>query len=128
MTWLALLFGFKIAVTALAVVGPLLLLPRRALCARLQVPAEAAGLARLYGVALLALLVGYAGGLHASLHGAFPADVVAMGIVSNAGATLALFATGMARRHAALTAIFALIAVALVAAALFPATAMRALA
>jgi hypothetical protein len=128
MTWLAVLFAFKIAVTALVVVGPLLLLPRPALCARLEIPGDAAGLARLYGVALLALLVGYAGGLHASLHGTYPAGVVAMGIVSNAGATLALIATGMARRHAGLTAIFAFIAVALVAAALFPATAMRAVA
>lgn len=120
MTWLALLFASKIAVTAVAVVGPLLLLRPATLSARMAVPALAVPLARLYGVALLALLVGYAGGLHASQNGQFPTAVVAMGIVSNAGATSALLLTGIARRHRVLTATFGAIAAGLAAAAVFP--------
>lgn len=124
MTWLGLRFAFKIAVTALAVVGPALLARAQTLAERFGMPIEAAALARLYGVALLALLVGYGGGLLAAERGEFPTTIVAMGIVSNAGATLGLVLTGLAQRHRALTVVFAAITVALVAAAVRPAAAM----
>lgn len=124
MTWLGVLLMFKIATTALIVVAPLLLLPPARLAARLAVPAAASGLARLYGVALLALLVGYGGGLVQTWQGVFPEGVVWMGLVSNGGATIALLATGWAHRHPALTALFGAIALGLAGAALFPDHAM----
>lgn len=126
MTWLGVLLLFKITSTALGVVGPLLLSPRARLAARLSIPAEASGLARLYGVALLALLVGYGSGLVDAWRGVFPAGVVWMGLVSNAGATVALLATGWAQRHQALTVLFGAIALAMAWAVAFPDRAMGA--
>lgn len=124
MTWLGLLFAIKIVLTALAVVAPALLARPPVLAARLAVPPEAMPLARLYGVALLAPLVGYGGGLIDAERGVFPTTIVAMGIVSNGGANLALVLTGLARRHRSLTVVFAAITVALIAAAIDPQVAL----
>lgn len=52
---------------------------------------------RLYGMAILALLVGYFAGFLQVLSGVYPTGVIAMGIVSNAGACLVLILSGRAR-------------------------------
>ena len=49
---------------------------------------------RLYGVAILALLVGYSGGYVQAQAGVFPLGIVLMGLVSNAGAVLVLILNG----------------------------------
>lgn len=125
MTWLSLLLVFKIVVTLLSSVLPLLLRSTPALARRLEIDVAAVPYLRLYAVALLALLVGYAGGLHTAERGVFPEDVVRMGIVSNAGATLMLLRTGLHRRLWPAAPIFGAIALGLVAASLRPDVALQ---
>ena len=84
----------KIAITALFWCAPLLLFPRAWFVA-LGVPApEPLVLARLLGVAYLALLVGYRGGLRMIDKGEYPLHVVHMGIASNGLAAALLVACG----------------------------------
>ena len=94
MTWLSLLLAVKIVVTATTVVVPFLVLSPARLAALTDAAPSAPGLYRLYGVALLALLVAYGSGIAASEVGVFPHGVVLMGIVSNAGATAVVLAFG----------------------------------
>lgn len=124
MTYLALLLVFKITVTLLIASLPMLVLPAPRLMQLFQIGAEAVPLARLYGVAVTALLVGYASGFAPAAAGIFPWGVVIMGIVSNAGATMTLLVTGAWRRSIASPIVFGFIAAALIVAALFPAAAL----
>ncbi|MGF1545234.1 MAG: hypothetical protein ACFB00_12180 [Parvularculaceae bacterium] len=110
--------------TFVAVAAPFLFLSKRRID-RLSGFDGALALYRLYGVAVLALLVGYAGGLVETLGGATPYGVIAMGLVSNAGAAIVLMATGVASRRPLSTGFFGLIAAALGACALFPDAALR---
>ena len=50
---------------------------------------------RLMGIAFLALVVVYLFGYRATLRGEFPVGVVSVGLVSNGGATIVLFAWAM---------------------------------
>ena len=125
MTWLSLLLVFKIAYTLLAAAGPMLLLPRERVSSVLGVGVEAVAIVRLYGMALLALLVGYGSGIPASEAGVFPVGVVAMGIVSNAGATALLLGTGAWRRTPLAAPVFGLIALGLVVSAAAPAASLQ---
>lgn len=124
MSYLALILAIKIAVTALGVSVPLLLFPAARVQALFQIGGDAMPLARLYGVAVTALLVGYASGFAPAAAGVFPWGVVVMGIVSNAGATAMLIVTGGWRRAKASPFVFGAIAAALIWAALFPAAAL----
>ena len=124
MTYLALLLIFKIVVTAVTVSLPFLALPGARLQAQFGIGADVLPLARLYGVAVTALLVGYAGGFAPAQAGVFPWGVVIMGIASNLGATLGLIVTGGWRRSIAAPIIFGAIAAALIASALSPALAL----
>lgn len=124
MTYLALVLIFKIVVTALSVSLPFLTLPGEKLSARLQVGAEALPLARIYGIAVTALLVGYAGGFAPAAAGVFPWSVVLMGIVSNLGVTIGLFVTGGWRRSVSAPVIFGGIALMLIASAVWPGVAL----
>jgi hypothetical protein len=120
MSYLAVLITFKIVVTAVMVSAPLLFARPAFVASRTGAGAEAVPWLRLYGVAVTSLLVGYASAYWTIAAGAFPWGVVTMGVVSNAGATWALIATGIGRRAPALTAAFATIAVGLIAAMLYP--------
>lgn len=124
MSYLGLLLGFKIGITALLASIPLLLARRDLLLARTRANEAAAPWLRLYGVAITALLVGYASGFWALAEGRFPWGVIAMGIVSNAGATAFMLASGVARATPLRTGIFAAIAIALTAAAVAPSAAL----
>lgn len=124
MTYLALVLVFKMAITALTVSAPLLLLTGDRVRARFGIGEDALPLARLYGVSVTALLVGYAGGFAPAQSGVFPWGVVLMGIVSNLGATVCLVATGAWRRSAAAPFIFGGVALALIVTALFPVAAL----
>ena len=90
----------------------------------LQVEAKNSTLFRLYGVAILALLVGYGFGVVQTLNGEFPWLAVSVGIVSNAGATLVLTCIGTGRQNRFSAAFFGGIAVLLVLSALWPELAM----
>ena len=93
MTFLTALLLFKITVTLVFVVLPFAAFdPERIL---LWTGIEATvPLARIYAVAICALLVGYGLALLRHLRGAFPADMLWVGLVSNAGATAVLAGQG----------------------------------
>ncbi|MEL7313236.1 MAG: hypothetical protein AAFN07_17105 [Pseudomonadota bacterium] len=90
MTPLELLLIVKISVTLITVAMPFLLLPANRIEQIAGFGAAEPLLYRLYGVAILALLVGYFGGLQSALGGELPQGVLRMGFVSNAGAALLL--------------------------------------
>ncbi|EAQ27895.1 hypothetical protein NAP1_09882 [Erythrobacter sp. NAP1] len=114
MNYLDLILLIKIAGTGLFVGLPLLLIPTPQLVRLLGIEgAEAAmPLIRLYGWAVLALLVGYSFGLSWVVGDTFPLGVVTMGLVSNAGATVLLVITGAWRKSIALTVLLGCIALA----------------
>ena len=94
---LALVLIVKIAFTALFVASPDLLFP----LSKLLPGATSPGLLllfRLYGIAILALLVGYGAALREVLRNRFPRLLVLMGLVSNAGAVVVVLTFG--GRHA----------------------------
>lgn len=124
MTWLTLLLLFKIGFTALAVSAPLLLLSAERVARLYHIGAEAVPLCRLYGVAVTALLIGYAAGIPPAQNGAFPTGIVTMGIVSNAGAPTVLLLTGRWRGARVPTFVFAAIALALLSSAMFQSAAL----
>lgn len=126
MTWLSLLLIFKIGYTALTAAGPMLLAGPGRIRAVLGVGEEAVPFVRLYGMALAALLVGYGSGIPAAEAEVFPAGVVTMGIVSNAGATVLLLGTGAWRKTPFAAPVFGMIALGLIAAALAPAASLSA--
>lgn len=105
MTYLDLILLAKIVGTAVFVGLPFLLMPQSRLIGLLQIAgAEAAmPLIRLYGWAVIALLVGYSFGFSSITGDIFPIGVVSMGLVSNAGATLLLMATGAWRQALPMT-------------------------
>lgn len=115
MTYLDLILLAKIAGTALFVGLPFLLVPAPRLITLLQIDgAEAAmPLIRLYGWAVIALLVGYSFGFSWIVGDVFPIGVVTMGLVSNAGATALLVLTGAWRQALPMTLFLGMIATSL---------------
>ncbi len=97
---------------------PLTLLPAGRVSRQLSVDPSAMPYLRLYGVAMVALLVGYAFGFSALSGETFPLGVVCMGIVSNGLAALTLVHTGAYRQNRVLTLLVTGIAVALITAIL----------
>lgn len=120
MTWLTLLLLFKIGFTAVCAVGPLLLTPTDRLQVILGVDRAAAPYMRLYGWALVALLVGYAGGIPLAEAGSMPAGVVTMGITSNAGAAILMLTPWGRGPSPLMPTVFGMIAIGLVLALVFP--------
>ncbi len=86
MSVLAWILIFKTAVTLLFVALPFFFLSADTLSQLLAAPVSVA-MARLYAMAVLALLVGYGFGLAENLQGRLPTGTLWMGLVSNAGAT-----------------------------------------
>lgn len=125
MTWLEFLLYFKIAFTAMTCVGPMLLLPGPRTARLFGVGVDAIGVVRLYGIALAALLVGYAAGVVQVRQGSFPEGVVVMGAVSNLGASGYLVASGAWRRARLFAVAFGAIGMALVSALALPAVWFR---
>ena len=124
MTLLALLFTIKVAVTALMVCGPFLFFSREKLSAVLQFAVTNSILFRLYGVAILALLVSYGFGIVQTFYGEFPWSSVIVGIVSNAGATIVLTSIRAGRKNQLSAAFFGGLALLLMLSALWPEFAM----
>lgn len=96
MNSLSLVLTFKIAATVLFWCVPLLLLPSSMLI-ELGFPAQSKDLmfVRMLGWAYLALCIGYAFGLKASLQGKRAIGPIWMGIVSNGGACILLLLFGL---------------------------------
>jgi len=114
------LLYIKILVTIVACVIPMLLLPGTRVQRLYGIDDRAVPLVRLYGVAITALLVGYASGVVDVWAGEFPTGVVWMGIVSNVGASLTMVMTDAWRKAPPLAAIFGAIGVGLIAAVVSP--------
>ena len=110
---LSILLWTKIIGTLLPVALPLLVLPTERIQQLSGFKASDPALLRLYGMAILALLVGYMGGYFQVLDGTYPVGVVAMGFASNAGACLILILTGRGRKAPWEPAFFGLIAIGL---------------
>ena len=120
MTWLSLLLLVKIIGSVLFLVLPLLFLSKEKLEKALLVQAQTPQLFRLYGMAILALLVGYSFGVSAAESETFPWGVVFMGIVSNGGAALILLFSAGSKTNRISLIVFGLIALGLVFSALYP--------
>lgn len=120
MSFLALVFIFKILVTGLLVGVPFLFLPASRVSASTGYGEAAAPLFRLYGVAIFALLIGYGYGYWLLGQGTFPWGIIAMGLLSNGGGAAVLFATGAWRRSRLIAYFITAVAVALAVAALMP--------
>ncbi|MEM9842718.1 MAG: hypothetical protein AAF767_08710 [Pseudomonadota bacterium] len=121
---LSILLWIKIIGTFFPVAAPLLVLPKAKIDALSGFSPSDVTLYRLYGMAVLALLVGYAGGYFQVEAGLFPIGVLAMGFVSNAGAFAVMVITGRAAKTPFTAAFFGLIAVGLAIAFLFQDIAM----
>ncbi|MEM1403917.1 MAG: hypothetical protein AAGG55_11345 [Pseudomonadota bacterium] len=118
---LSILLWIKIVGTFFPVAAPLLVLPKSKIDALSGFEASDLGLYRLYGMAVLALLVGYFGGYLQVLQGAYPMGVIAMGIASNGGAFIIMLLTGRAKKTPFAAAFFALITIGLVTTLVAPA-------
>ena len=125
MSWLSLLLIIKVGVTSVLVVLPFLFLPKFKLEKATKITAPAPTFFRLYGVALLALLVGYSFGIPYAENNIFPWGVVCMGLVSNGGAALLLLSSRTTKQNIILGVFFALVTLALVIAAVVPETALQ---
>jgi len=126
MSWLSLLLLTKIAVTGLLVAAPFLFLPKTMLEKVTNTTAQTSALYRLYGVAIVALLVGYAFGIPSAEVGQFPWGVVTMGTVSNGGAALLLLAFSRGNKPNRFSAaFFGLVALGLVVAMILPSSAVQ---
>lgn len=126
MTWLSLLLITKIGVTGLLVAAPFMLLPKSRLEKSLNIVTRTPVFFRLYGVAITALLVGYAFGIPAAEAGRFPWGVVYMGVVSNSGAAILLLVYSQeSKQNRVLGGFFGVVALALMAAMIVPASAMQ---
>lgn len=127
MSPLVLLLAAKICVTLLGISLPFLILSRDRLDRFSGFAGTPLVLYRLYGTALLALIVAYGFGLLEAFDGAVPWAIITMGIVSNVGAAVILVASGMAGSKPWLPAFFGLIAAGLILTAVFPAAAVSSL-
>src|SRR5262245_1630253 len=126
MSWLSVLLIIKIGVTGLLVAAPFLLLPKSKLEKSTNTTTPTSALFRLYGVAITALLVGYAFGIPAAEGGRFPWGVVCMGTVSNGGAAIVLLVYSQGnKQNRVLAAFFGLIALGLITAMVLPASAIQ---
>ena len=120
MSFIALVLITKIVVTGLLSAAPFLFLPAVRLGAMTGAGPGGSTLFRLYGVAILALLIGYSFGLYGSIRGEFPWGAVAMGLVSNGGAAAVLFGSGAWRNAKPISFFVITVTALLVAAALTP--------
>ena len=124
MTLLSLLLVTKILITLGVVILPFLFFKTATLDRLAGFGTPNAAFYRLYGMAILALVVAYTGGLLQTFQGLYPGTIVAMGLVSNVGAATVMVLTGYARKQVPLALFFGLVGVGFILAALFPAAAM----
>ncbi|MDM8525493.1 hypothetical protein QUF80_19160 [Desulfococcaceae bacterium HSG8] len=118
MSFLSMLIILKVVITGLVVVLPFLFLPKSKL-------EKTTTFFRLYGVAILALLVGYCFGIKSAENNQFPWGVVCMGAVSNGGAALLLLLSRSGKQNLILGTFFALVTLGLVTAMVVPEAALQ---
>ena len=121
---LSILLWVKIIGTLIPVGLPLLVLSKNRIEAISGFQSSDVIIYRLYGMAIIALLVGYYGGYVQVANGVFPIWVIWMGLVSNAGAAAVLILTERAKKAPWEAGFFSLIATGLVVSLLRPELAM----
>ena len=121
MTFLAFVLVFKILGSLPLIAGPLLLASPERLGGGVALPPPMVTTFRLYGVSILAVLVGYAYGLWLIGQGQYPWGVVAMGLVSNFGGAALMWRSGGWRRSRATFAFILTVGTLLVASAVLQA-------
>lgn len=124
MTPLGILLFIKIAVTIVLWAGPLLVISKGRLLRKLKVSEPLLPIFRLYGVAMAALVVGYATAFWPISQGVFPWGIVTMGLVSNGGAVIALLLTGTAHYQKLSTSLLFVFTLGLAGCALVPSWAL----
>lgn len=122
---MSLLLIVKIVVTSVLVTLPFLVLPQYKLEKITEISAASSTFFRLYGVAILALLVGYSFGISSAENSEFPWGVASMGVVSNCGAAFLLLSSRPNSQNRALGIFFALITFGLVASMIRPEAALQ---
>lgn len=122
---LSLIITAKIAATIFLWAGPLLILPKGQLIARMHVSDAAIPMARLYGVAMAALCVGYLSAYWPISRGVYPWGVVLTGLASNGGAAAVLLITGAADRQRRSLVILLIMTTALAVSAVWPSWALN---
>jgi len=120
MSFFSIILFFKIIVTLTIIVVPFILTPKEKIDKMMGMTSPSPYLYRLYGVAVLAILVAYSGGIYQASIGIVPWAVIAMGLVSNFGATLTLLLTNVAKRNLFHTIFFGAISISLLWVTLFP--------
>ncbi|MEO1335159.1 MAG: hypothetical protein AAFV29_05930 [Myxococcota bacterium] len=124
MTLLSVLLTIKVLVTLVTIALPFIVLPKSTLDRIAGFGQPDTAFYRLYGTAVLALIVAYSGGIYQISMGIYPGAVIAMGLVSNAGATIILIATGRVAKSLLFTLFFGAIAIGFAVAAAAPDLAM----
>ena len=125
MSWLSLLLIVKILVTSILVALPFLFLSKQKLEKTTNISAPTSTFFRLYGVAILALLVGYSFGIPSAENNQFPWGVICMGVVSNGGAASLLLISRKSKQNLILGIFFALVTLGLVTASIIPQAALQ---
>ena len=120
MTWLTLLLILKIIVTLIFVAIPLLFLKKHKLEKLTGISATTSQFFRLYGVAIMALLIGYSFGIVSAQNYQFPWGVVIMGLFSNTGAAFILLVSHRSKKNRWQGIVFGLIAIGLILALIYP--------
>ena len=111
MSRLTLLLVVKILFTILAVVIPFLFLPAERVAEMTGASIPAPSLYRLYGVAMVAILTGYAFAIPIAQRGERPLGPLVMGVISNGGAAFVLFSFGAEGTSRILAIVFAILAI-----------------
>lgn len=124
MTYFTFLLLVKIVGTLLLVVVPFLLLPKQQLEKLTNSQHDNVLLFRLYGLAIAALLVGYASAIPLAQSGIFSWGIAIMGLVSNTGASVLLLFLGKGKQSMIFASFFGLLAMSLVLAMVFPSIAI----
>lgn len=93
MIWLTSILLFKIIYSIICLIIPFLFFNKTKLEKLTASTMQSVALFRLYGVAILALLVAYCFGLYQTLQDVFPLSAVWMGVMSNLGASAVLVKT-----------------------------------
>lgn len=120
MSLLIIIIAIKFIVTLVLVAIPFLMFPMEKLDKISGMAAKSNTFYRLYGVAMVALLIGYVSGIPLINHGIFPWSVVIMGIVSNGGVALLLLKSGPSPKTMKFIMIDGGIAIALITCVIFP--------
>lgn len=110
MTRLTLILIIKIAFTAVTVAAPFLLLPPERIAEMVGAAAPSPAQYRLYGVAMIALLAGYAFAIPMAQRGERPLGPMVMGVISNGGGAITLLAFGVEGTSLILAYVFAVFA------------------